>query len=104
VHGRAHRTDTAKRPWVIYEIQESWKAGKGVVGIYINSLKDQSKKQSAKGANPLDRITLTRNNAKLSTVAKAYDPSSLDSTVTYKWISDNLSAAVEEAIRIRTNY
>jgi hypothetical protein len=95
---------TAQRPWVIYEIQESWNAGKGVVGIYINSLKDQDQKQSSKGTNPLDRVTLKKDNVKLSTRAKTYDPSNLDSTLTYKWISDNLSAAVEEAIQIRAKY
>lgn len=55
-------------------------------------------------ARLLDRGTLGKNNVKLSIVAKTYDPSNLDSTVTYKWIGDNLSAAVEGAIRIRTDY
>src|SRR4051812_35176336 len=31
---------TAGRPWVEYEIKKAWRDGRGVVGIYIHSLKN----------------------------------------------------------------
>ncbi|MDB5870641.1 MAG: hypothetical protein JWQ07_83 [Ramlibacter sp.] len=45
-------TNTAKRKWIDYEIEASWNAGKGVVGVHIHNLKDQSSSQVAKGSNP----------------------------------------------------
>lgn len=46
-------TETASRKWVQYEIKEAWKRGKGIVGIYINKLKNSQGEQSQKGDNPL---------------------------------------------------
>ena len=40
---------TASRRWVKYEIEEAWKRGKGVVGIYIHKLENFRKKQANKG-------------------------------------------------------
>ena len=34
-------SETASRKWVQYEIEQGWKRGKGVVGIYIHNLKDR---------------------------------------------------------------
>jgi hypothetical protein len=50
----------------------------------------------------LDHIKL--GDAKLSTIAKAYDPPYSTSTNVYNHIKDNLAEWVEEAIRIRKNY
>ena len=33
---------TANRKWINYEIAKAWNDGKGVLGIYIHNLKDQS--------------------------------------------------------------
>lgn len=92
---------TANRKWINHEIIESWNAGKGVVGIHIHGLKDLAGLTSAKGANPFDHITFGEK--KLSSVAKCYSPSGLDSKARYKWISDNIANAVEEAIAIRNS-
>lgn len=35
-------SETVKRPYVQYEIEQSWSNGMGILGIHINGLKDQS--------------------------------------------------------------
>jgi MTH538 TIR-like domain (DUF1863) len=91
--------ETAGRKWINHEIVTAWNGKKGVFGIYIHNLKDSDKKQSSKGANPFDFITYGA--AKLSSVVKAYDPPSSDSTEAYAYIKENLSSWVETAITIR---
>ena len=95
---------TAGRKWISYEISTGWNQGKGVVGIYIHHLKNLQQQQSRKGPNPLDYVTMTRNNAKMSTIAKAYDPPYTSSTDVYKYINNNIGDWVERAITIRKNY
>lgn len=95
--------DTANRKWINYEIDKSWKDGKGVLGIYIHNLKDSSGNQSSKGNNPFDYAT-TATGTKLSIIVKAYDPPYLSSTNVYDHISSNLSDWIEEAIKIRNKY
>jgi MTH538 TIR-like domain (DUF1863) len=96
---------TAERPWVIHEIKEAWNLGKGVVGIRVHNLKDSDKLQSPKGLNPFDGLVFVGEPSKrLSSVAKVYDPGYSDGQATYGWISDNIEAAVEEAIAIRNNF
>ncbi|MBL8433914.1 MAG: TIR domain-containing protein [Zoogloea sp.] len=94
-------TQTAGRKWITYEINKAWNDGKGVVGIYVHNLKDVAGEQSKKGANPLDYVTFKSTGAKLSTVAKTYDPPYTTSTNVYNHIKENLSAWIEEAIKIR---
>jgi hypothetical protein len=97
-------SDTAGRKWINYEISEAWNGNKGVVGIYVHNLKDADEKQSSKGSNPFAYITMKRDQAKLSTIVKAYDPPYSVSTDIYRYIADNIEAFVEEAITIRNNY
>jgi hypothetical protein len=92
---------TAGRKWISYEISKAWNDSLGVVGIHIHNLKDSDKVQSYKGGNPLDHVTFNKNGAKLSTVAKVYDPPFSTSTEVYAHIKSNLSSWVEEAIKIR---
>lgn len=97
-------SQTANRKWINYEIIESWKAGMGVVGIHIHGLKNNAGLTTTKGNNPFDYLNFDNGNGKaLSTVAKCYDPGGVDSKERYDWISKYLSAAVEEAIKIRGN-
>lgn len=96
--------ETAGRKWITYEINKSWNDGKGVVGIHVHNLKDVGGLQSAKGKNPLDHVTFKKDGARLSTVAKTYDPPYTTSTSVYAHIKDNLSAWIEEAVRIRNNH
>jgi len=97
-------SNTAGRKWINYEIAEAWNANKGVVGIYVHNLKDADGKQSAKGGNPFAHVTMTRDQAKMSAIVKAYDPPFSASTDVYQYIADNIEAFVEEAISIRNDY
>ena len=92
----------AGRKWIKHEIKESWKAGKGVVGVYIHNLKDSDGNQSQKGRNPFDDITIE--GEKLSTVVKLYDPPYKSSSYVYDHIKENIADWVEKAIQIRNSY
>lgn len=97
--------ETAGRKWVNHEIVKAWDDKKGVLGIYIHKLKNTEQRQSTKGGNPFDHITMGGTNGKkLSSVAKTYDPPYSDSTQVYAHIKKNLSDWVETAITIRNNY
>ncbi len=94
---------TATRPWVKHEIKRSWELKKGVVGIHIHKLEDNTGLQSSKGQNPFSEFTL--NGTTLDKVVKCYNPV-LNGTgkEAYAWIEKNLANAVEVAIKIRDNY
>jgi hypothetical protein len=94
---------TAGRKWINYEISKAWNENRGVVGIHIHNLQDSNRDQSSKGTNPLDHVTFTNSGAKLSTVARSYDPPSTTSSRVYEYISENLEKWVTEAISIRKN-
>ena len=109
---------TASRDWVKYEIEQAWKKGKGIVGIYIHKLEDSNKEQSNKGKNPFDSFyvdkainyiaerssPLDANEVKLSSVCKTYDSGFYSSQYVYDDIKDNISGWIEEAIAIRNRY
>lgn len=94
-------TGTARRKWVEYEIIEAWNQGKGVLGVHIHNLKDLGGRQSSKGANPLDPITLGSGGRSLSSVASTYDPPFFDSKAVYGHIYANLGGWIDAAIRNR---
>lgn len=94
--------NTANRKWINYEIVKSWNDGKGVVGIYINGLKNLKGETANKGDNPFDYIGYG-DDKKLSSIVKCYTPSGYDSKEKYAWISNNIASIVEEAINIRNN-
>lgn len=95
---------TAGRKWINYEISEAWNKGMGVVVVYIHNLKNSLGEQTSKGGNPLDYVTLRKDNSKLSSVAKAYDPPFSLSKNVYDYITENLEEWVEEAIEIRKGF
>lgn len=96
-------SNTANRKWIDYEIIKSWNEDMGVVGIYIHGLKNSQGYTSEKGNNPFDDITYGDNGKKLSEIVNCYNPTGTDSRERYAWISEHLSNAIEEAIRIRNN-
>ena len=96
--------NTAGRKWIKYEIKKSWNDSKGVLGIYIHNLKNLSGEKSNKGKNPFEDFTMKRDDEKLSSIVKAYNPPSTDSKKVYNYISEKLSDWIEEAIKIRNNY
>jgi len=93
---------TAGRDWVKYEITKAWGDKKGLVGVYIHNMKDENSKQSSKGRNPFDDFTV--GGKSMSSIVKTYDPPHTISTDVYDHIRNNLSAWVEEAIKIRGSY
>ena len=92
---------TAGRVWINYEINKAWTDNKGVVGIHIHNLKDRLGNQSAKGANPFDRLMIEGGARKLSSVVKAYDPPYMTSPEVFSYITTYIAEWVEEAIAMR---
>lgn len=90
---------TADRHWIAYEIRHAWETGMGVVGIRVHGLADSNGRTTARGRSPFVGISV--NGVDLGTTVKCYDPPGANSSARYRWISDHLSDAVEEAIRIR---
>jgi hypothetical protein len=91
--------NTADRKWIKYEIQKAWEDNKGVLGIYVHNLKDKDEKQSSKGKNPFDDLTIY--GKKMSSIVKTYDPPFSISTYVYNHIKENLADWIEKAIEIR---
>ncbi len=88
--------ETAKRPYVKYEIKKAWESGKGLFGIYIHNLKDPNTGTCNKGDNPFDQITFEQG-GEVKTI-KCYNPKSSDA---YNDIKDNIEQWIEDAIAAR---
>jgi hypothetical protein len=81
--------ETASRPYVQYEIEQSWSKGNGLLGVYIHGVKDAAGKTDVKGSNPF--------------AGKRFELS--DGTVvpiqTYDWVRDdgreNMASWIEDA-------
>ena len=109
---------TQGRKWINYEIEQAWKAGKGIVGIYIHGLKDEAGEQAQKGKNPFEDFCIDTtfnyiahhhdpadaNEKNLAKVVKAYDTPYQTSTNVYNFIKNNIAQWIEEAVVIRNNY
>ena len=98
--------ETVNRPWVKYEIAKAWNDKKGLLGIYIHSLKDPRYSSNPplygkcrQGQNPFDQFKFD-NGRKLASIVKCYNPSATDA---YNDIAQNIESWIEEAIRIRNN-
>lgn len=87
-------SETAKRPWVKYEIQKAWNDRRGLFGIYIHNLRDPRNGTCRKGDNPFNYI-YTDSGVSLSTYVQCYDPNSWDA---YNDIANHLEDWVEAAI------
>lgn len=95
---------TAGRKWIKYEIEKAWNDGKGVLGIYCHNLKDVQGNQTSKGTNPFDDFTMRKDQSKLSSLVRCYDPPYADSKQVYAYIKQNLESWIEAAISTRKNY
>ena len=93
---------TAGRKWINYEIEKSWKEGKGIFGIYIHHLKNEKGEHAVKGKNPFDGWQV--GGEPMSSILKSYDPPSTDSKEVYAYISEHIEDWIEEAIDIRNRY
>lgn len=58
-------SETYTRPWVRYEIIESFKRSNGLITIHINSIPDKDKLKYQQGPNPLDYFYFRIDNAKI---------------------------------------
>jgi hypothetical protein len=58
-------SETYARPWVRYEILESFKRSNGLITIHINSIPDKNRATFAKGPNPLDYFYFRIQNTKI---------------------------------------
>lgn len=98
--------ETAQRRWVKYEIKKAWNEGKGLLGIYIDNIKDPllcRKGETGKcnrGDNPFEQFKL-KDGTRLSEIVKCHNPFFLDA---YNDIKENLEDWIEEAIEIRKQY
>jgi hypothetical protein len=48
--------NTSEREYVDYEINQSWKKGNGLIGVYIHNLKDRNGNTDVKGADPFVKL------------------------------------------------
>ena len=97
-------TKTANRPWINYEIKNSWKRGMGIAGIYVHGLLDADRKECRQGDNPFRFAFDSHLKKPLSSVVECYNPKGRDSKERYGWIGDHIEGIVEEAIEIRNSY
>lgn len=51
--------ETADRDYVAYEIEQSYNAGKGLLGVRIHSVKDRFSQTDFAGSNPFQGFTVT---------------------------------------------
>lgn len=67
--------ETSLRKWVNYEIKQSYNKNNGMFGLYIHNLKNSNRMTDVKGANPFDKLYITRNGRKelLSELYSTYD-------------------------------
>ncbi|MDP3736246.1 MAG: TIR domain-containing protein [Hyphomonadaceae bacterium] len=98
-------SQTAYRPWVQYEIQESWRKKKALFGINIHGLYDQKSQPSLKGSNPfLGRGLADTYGRTCDWDIPVYDPSGWYSTDKYKNIADNIEHWIDDAIARRARW
>jgi hypothetical protein len=84
--------ETSERPWVRHEIKRSYELKKGMLGIYLNNIKDPLTGTDTRGKNPFDYWNITVDNNRVP-MSKLYP--------TYDWVQNdgykNLSAWIEQA-------
>jgi hypothetical protein len=87
---------TAKRKWINYEIQKAYELDKGIVGIYINKLKNQGEIQDPEGDNPFDY--LNHSGVPMSKYIKCFKSHYKCSKEVYANIEDNIQDLIEYGI------
>jgi hypothetical protein len=71
--------ETASRPWVKYEIDESIRRGNGLLGIWLSEIRDQNQMLDPPGQNPFDILDF--DNGRGPSLSSVYR--------TYAWKRDN---------------
>ena len=72
--------ETSERKYVNYEIEQSYKKGNGLLGVYLHKLKDKDGKVDYKGKNPFDNFYIERNGRRVY-LSEIY--------LTYDWVDDD---------------
>lgn len=88
---------TSSRKWVKYEIEQAYKKGKGIVGIYVHKLKDKEGSQTEQGDNPFYSI-YTDNGQRLSNYVTCFDSCYSSSQYVYDDIKEHIEDLIEDAI------
>lgn len=67
--------ETASRPWVLYEIEKSLERGNGLLGVYINGIKDRFGNGDSAGPNPFANVTVRQGlqTISLARIVPVYD-------------------------------
>lgn len=99
--------ETASRKYVRYEIEQSAKQGKGLIGVYVHNVRSLNQPKlglfdwPTQGANPFEKVVDPRPNGLLS--AFINDPKLSWRVPTYDWVNDDgynsLASWVEKAAR-----
>jgi hypothetical protein len=63
--------ETSTRPWVRYEIEQSWNRGNGLIGIWIHNIKGRDQRSDIQGQSPFN--TFTVGSTPMSQMVKTYD-------------------------------
>lgn len=94
-------SETSERKWVKYEIEESYKRGNGMLGIYIHNIRDTNGTTDLKGKNPFDDFIVEKP-SQYAYMAKSQIKMS-EIFPTYDWVYDegynNFSKWVETAAK-----
>lgn len=90
--------ETSSRKYVGYEIEQSYKRGNGLLGIYINKMKDKDGHTDVRGANPFDswHVTVQGQKKYFSSIYTTYDWVDDDG---YENLGDWIAAAAKAAGR-----
>lgn len=90
--------ETAGREWVKYEIKRSVERGNGLLGIFIDGIKDRYGRPDQRGENPFGGFYFDRNGRRvyLSEIYPTYDWVQHDG---YNGLADWVEAAAQAAGR-----
>lgn len=86
-------SQTYSRRWVLYEIAQSHNLGMGLLGIYLNNIRDWRGYVEARGPNPFEYVTVDGGIFGRTSLAGTY--------ATYDWVYDygyqNTAGWIEQA-------
>ncbi len=73
--------ETYKSKWCLYEIEQSHKDSRGLLGIHIHNIKDQQQKAGTAGPNPFAYVQVKTALGATSSLAGVYP--------VYDWVNDD---------------
>ncbi len=95
---------TCQRRYVRYEIEESCRRGNGILGIYINRIKDRDGYISAKGRNPLELVKVVRKTPWWNFISDTEEKRLSEIFRTYDWVKEdgrsNIGIWIEQAAQL----